>query len=235
MSLTSGGMAARNVTQIESLNAKVKVYNIAVFKPPHLSRTNSSDPPYQEISYPFSIVSQDENTEEHQNPAMASPDRPEVDATQSAEEGHSTPSREAASSISPTSSQTATTSQSNSSPVPDPNPNPNPLPQTQTQQLPQPRDNQATRTFAILRTNPGDNPWDLGSYLLNWQAVMGTRVIDWFLPLKRSPCCDHDGMESHFTVGPMVQDLKVAVGFVALEGGGDEQRSRRKRRRRGSR
>jgi hypothetical protein len=46
------------------------------------------------------------------------------------------------------------------------------------------RDLQASRTFAVLRMlESGDNPWDLGSLMLNWKTVMGDDVIDWFLGL----------------------------------------------------
>ena len=79
------------------------------------------------------------------------------------------------------------------------------------------RDRRATRTFAVLRMpEPGSNPWNLGSMLLNWETVMGDCVIDWFLPIKRSPCCDHSG-ESHFRVGPSVEHLRSVYGFAAPE------------------
>ena len=43
-----------------------------------------------------------------------------------------------------------------------------------------------TRTFAILKTNPGENPWDVGHYT-NFQMVMGRTVLQWFNPLQPSP------------------------------------------------
>jgi len=77
------------------------------------------------------------------------------------------------------------------------------------------RDLQATRTFAVLRMlESGDNPWDLGSLMLNWKTVMGDDVIDWFLPIKRSPCCNHEQSESQFSVGPWVDLLRVKYGFL---------------------
>jgi palmitoyltransferase len=63
----------------------------------------------------------------------------------------------------------------------------------------------AVRLFAILRLNPGDNPWDLGSYLLNFETVMGENVFDWFLPFRRSPCCNHEDPESYYRIGPVVK------------------------------
>lgn len=43
------------------------------------------------------------------------------------------------------------------------------------------RDLQAKRSFVVLRTEHGENPWNLGSMLLNWETVMGTNPIDWLL------------------------------------------------------
>ena len=74
-----------------------------------------------------------------------------------------------------------------------------------------PRDSKATRTFAILKMlNPGDNPWDLGSARLNLETVMGNGVVDWLLPIRRSPCCDHEDAESQFRVGPKVDILRAS-------------------------
>lgn len=70
-----------------------------------------------------------------------------------------------------------------------------------------PRDVRATRTFAILTTNDGDNPWDLGSYLANFKTVMGNSVMDWFLPTT-SPCSVHEDPESQFTLGEAVRQLR---------------------------
>lgn len=70
-----------------------------------------------------------------------------------------------------------------------------------------PRDLKATRTFAILQSNPGEHPWDLGSFLLNWKSVMGDNIIDWFLPIKRSPCCNHEDTESYFPMGPALDSV----------------------------
>ncbi|KAK2624856.1 hypothetical protein QTJ16_006049 [Diplocarpon rosae] len=76
------------------------------------------------------------------------------------------------------------------------------------------RDLLASRTFAILSMPQGSNPWDLGSRLLNFKAVMGTKMFDWFLPLKRSPCCNHEGTESQFALGPDVQRCKKRAGLI---------------------
>lgn len=43
------------------------------------------------------------------------------------------------------------------------------------------------RTFAILATQPGTNPYKLLTPWQNFQAVMGTNPLDWFLPVRPSP------------------------------------------------
>jgi palmitoyltransferase len=92
------------------------------------------------------------------------------------------------------------------------------------------RDLQATRTFAILQMlQTGENPWDLGSRILNFKTVMGSNLLDWFLPIQRSPCCSHEDGESQFALGPAVELLKSSVGFIPLREPGTLHRRRRKR------
>ncbi|EPS34828.1 hypothetical protein PDE_09792 [Penicillium oxalicum 114-2] len=67
--------------------------------------------------------------------------------------------------------------------------------------------------FAILHTQPGENPFDLGSSLKNMQQVMGYSLIDWLLPLKHSPCANHSSPESAFALGPVVTRLKQEAGL----------------------
>lgn len=74
------------------------------------------------------------------------------------------------------------------------------------------RDALATRTYAILKTEPGENPWDLGVWH-NWQAIMGTNVLDWFIPLGRSPCVNHDSQESYYRMGPIMRDIRARNGI----------------------
>jgi palmitoyltransferase len=69
------------------------------------------------------------------------------------------------------------------------------------------RDQQATRTFAILSTNMGENPWDLG-IRRNWKSVMGNNLVDWLLPIRHSPCTNHESMVSDYEFGPLVAELK---------------------------
>lgn len=73
--------------------------------------------------------------------------------------------------------------------------------------------------FAILKTAMGENPFDLGSPFKNLQQVMGYSIIDWFLPIKPSPCADHSSMESQFALGPVVTRLRQQAGLLPLENG----------------
>ncbi|CAM1501724.1 Fc.00g037080.m01.CDS01 [Cosmosporella sp. VM-42] len=74
------------------------------------------------------------------------------------------------------------------------------------------RDQQARRSFAILTTKPGENPWDLG-YWRNWKSVMGNDPLQWLLPIRYSPCCNHDSMESDYEFGPLIGELKQIYGL----------------------
>ncbi|KAL8959194.1 MAG: hypothetical protein Q9193_003899 [Seirophora villosa] len=89
------------------------------------------------------------------------------------------------------------------------------------------------RTFAILHSRPGENPWDLG-YYRNFKSVMGDRWYEWFLPIKHSPCARHDWQHSEFEMGPVVERMKREAGIVASGQPEvmDEKTRRRHRRRR---
>ncbi|KAI1067857.1 hypothetical protein LB507_010456 [Fusarium sp. FIESC RH6] len=76
-----------------------------------------------------------------------------------------------------------------------------------------PRDQRAKRTFAILQTQSGENPWHIG-YLENFKSVMGDSVLEWLLPLRHSPCTRHDSMVSDYQFGPLVEQLKKRYGLV---------------------
>ena len=75
-----------------------------------------------------------------------------------------------------------------------------------TQQTPGP-----TKTFAILHSKPGENPWDLG-LVKNFKTVMGENWYDWILPIKHSPCCNHDRGDTQFPIGPVVERICEAAG-----------------------
>ncbi|OTB11043.1 hypothetical protein K445DRAFT_322389 [Daldinia sp. EC12] len=80
---------------------------------------------------------------------------------------------------------------------------------------PSARDDLATRTFAILKTEPGENPWDIGIWG-NWKSVMGTNVIDWILPIRRSPCANHEGHESFYPMGHVLTDVLARYNLTEL-------------------
>ncbi|KAL2183498.1 hypothetical protein L209DRAFT_695185 [Thermothelomyces heterothallicus CBS 203.75] len=90
-----------------------------------------------------------------------------------------------------------------------------------------PRDQLATRTFAVVKTEMGENPWDLG-YYRNWKSVMGDNVIDWLLPIKKSPCALHENNESFYEMGPLYQKLRARFRLPPLsaESEGIEMRER---------
>ncbi|KAI0424850.1 DHHC palmitoyltransferase-domain-containing protein [Xylaria sp. FL1042] len=74
------------------------------------------------------------------------------------------------------------------------------------------RDDLATRTFAILVTAPGENPWDLGPWR-NWQSVMGTNPLDWMLPIRHSPCANHESSESLYRMDHILDQLRTRYGL----------------------
>ena len=69
------------------------------------------------------------------------------------------------------------------------------------------------RTFSILHSKPGDNPWDLGPFA-NFKSVMGLHWYDWFFPLRHSPCRDHSGGESQFELGQVVERMRAEAGIA---------------------
>ena len=70
-----------------------------------------------------------------------------------------------------------------------------------------PRDEGARRTFAVIRTESGENPFDLGPWR-NFKSVMGNNIIEWLLPIRDSPCCDHDSMIGDYEFGPLIGELR---------------------------
>lgn len=94
-----------------------------------------------------------------------------------------------------------------------------------------------TRTFAILETAPGENPFDIG-FFNNFCEVLGYTIFDWLMPLRPSPCTDHESSECMYRIGPVVQRLREEAGIVDLdgdrEGGRRGSKSKRRRRRRSS-
>lgn len=77
------------------------------------------------------------------------------------------------------------------------------------------RDSLATRKFAVVKTQLGENPWDLGPYR-NWVSVMGTNILDWMLPIRHSPCVDSESNVSYYEMGPLYDDLRVRYSLPRL-------------------
>ena len=83
------------------------------------------------------------------------------------------------------------------------------------------------RTFAILETEPGANPFHLGP-LANFQQIMGETIWEWLSPIRPSPCSKHDDPVSLYKLGPLVEEEKAKVGLRTWTW----QSSKRSRRRR---
>lgn len=240
MFFTSAKLAINNLTLVEDINRLGKIHRLAILKPSpqrlaEISITSASTASYSEITYPLDIPPPLEGTrvsrpyvktirhDRLSEPILLEDARrmvgltgvPNSTAIESVHENsHFRDSRseslEAAivdnSSITFSATPNIETSTTDELQPPVGNP----------AQLNTNRDLKAVRTFAILETiSPGDNPWDLGSPLLNWKTVMGDHFIDWFLPIKRSPCCNHDNTESHFAIGPTVDHIRASVGFIS--------------------
>ncbi|KAL1865640.1 hypothetical protein VTK73DRAFT_5114 [Phialemonium thermophilum] len=86
-----------------------------------------------------------------------------------------------------------------------------------TREPPSARDSLATRTFIIVRTEMGENPWDLGPYA-NWVSVMGRNLFDWLLPLRQSPCVRSETNESFYPMGPVYAKLRSRYKLPSLSG-----------------
>ena len=69
------------------------------------------------------------------------------------------------------------------------------------------------RTFVVLHSKPGDNPWDLG-WFANFQTVMGVHWWDWLIPLRHSPLRDHSRGESQFELGSVVDRMRADAGLI---------------------
>ena len=69
-----------------------------------------------------------------------------------------------------------------------------------------------SRTFAIIRTPEGMNPWNLGAYH-NFTSVFGTHLHHWLLPVAHSPCTKHESAISFYAMGwefeQLLQDARL--------------------------
>lgn len=61
------------------------------------------------------------------------------------------------------------------------------------------------RTYVVMQTKPFEHPWYTG-LMEGWKDTMGRNPIDWFLPIKMSPCKEksHKG---EFEWGEVVYDM----------------------------
>jgi palmitoyltransferase len=85
---------------------------------------------------------------------------------------------------------------------------------TNTPKTAQPAGLPPPRTFAILSTKPGENPFDIGTWN-NIREVMGYSFSEWVLPIKQSPCADHRSRVSRFVMDEgLVRRLKKELGLV---------------------
>lgn len=222
MTSTSINLAMNNLTQVEKLGSKTRTHVVAVLKPTpdQLLRVSPQQPQltYPEITYPLSFGQPSSSgpvpykapqggTIIEANPVLNQLEKPSTAPMK--------PLREQSSAVLSDQGQAGGAPGQNFSTTQQPPasysaPGHNERPRGT---LPA-RDLKASRTFAVLRMAQGENPWDLGSRLLNLQTLMGTTIIDWFLPFKRSPCCNHEDPESHFAIGPSVDMLKASVSFI---------------------
>ncbi|XMA19115.1 hypothetical protein WAI453_011906 [Rhynchosporium graminicola] len=232
-----------NLTQVEHLIANTKVYTLAVIKPSNdtLLQVNPalvSQPPFAEITYPLGadIPSQARSQQRgipvvrsishagqwRPSPAVPSPNQ----ASQLPDNSlPANPSTDIRSSDAPAAFPIEPSARLRNPLNPDiPFDRSSPPPAAiHGQEQISNRDLQATRTFAILSLpDVNQNPWDLGSVTLNIKSLMGNNIIDWFLPIRRSPCCDHEGTESHFAIGPYVQQARRIAGFIEDPGAQSE-------------
>ena len=85
------------------------------------------------------------------------------------------------------------------------------------------------KTYALVHTKPGENPFDLGLYQ-NFRSVMGDHWYDFLLPIKHSPCCNHDRKDGQFAFGPVVQRMRLEAGILSPDGFSDEKTHRKLKR-----
>ena len=238
MTITSIDLAMDNYTQVEKIGAKSAVHVLAIFKPSrgnvNRGRNDSGlQPYYKEITYPLD-AGVPPNSDYYQPKDMprtkiyshARQSEPvglpveSVSEGSSKTTGQSIQGSDGTQSYESSAEANGTAHGSEMAQVAD---RTTPF----TKERLSERDLQATRTFAILpMLEVGSNPWDLGSRLLNLKTVMGTSLLDWFLPIRRSPCCNHEDARSEYAMGPEVDLLRSSVGFTP-----PQETPRRRRRR----
>lgn len=83
------------------------------------------------------------------------------------------------------------------------------------------RDSLASRKFAVVKTQLGENPWDVGPYR-NWISVMGTSILDWVFPIRHSPCISAETNTSFYQMGPLYHELRTRYSLPRLSNEGHE-------------
>lgn len=233
MTGASVDLAMNNLTQVERLGSKTRVQTLAILKPSQdelyrISPFLASQHPYREIAYPLAMNGSLGSTGTPDTSSYGTPPSP-TQASGSPEQVPAPGSQPSdllpASETQPEPVQTIASTSANldQGNLNGLHPSQGPVvTQVATPALANgsvsyrysDRDLKATRTFAVLKMKQGDNPWDLGTRLLNWETVMGSNFVDWFLPIRRSPCCNHEDSESQFQIGPWVDLLRSSVGFL---------------------
>jgi palmitoyltransferase len=61
------------------------------------------------------------------------------------------------------------------------------------------------RMFVVMQTKPFQHPWST-TLMEGWKDTMGLTPIDWFLPLRHSPCKQRD-RSGEFRWGEVVYDM----------------------------
>ncbi|KAH8725453.1 palmitoyltransferase PFA5 [Phaeosphaeriaceae sp. PMI808] len=61
------------------------------------------------------------------------------------------------------------------------------------------------RVFVVMQTKPFQHPWAT-SLMQGWSDTMGDKPLDWFLPLKHSPC-KYKSRSGEFRWGEVVYDM----------------------------
>jgi palmitoyltransferase len=103
-------------------------------------------------------------------------------------------------------------------PLPERGLNPKTQSSSSAEQTTSPRDLLATRKFAVVKTQLGENPWDVGPYR-NWVSVMGSNIIDWILPIHHSPCITAESNTSFYEMGSVYDELKTRYSLPQLADG----------------
>ena len=203
MVMNSLNMVFKGVTTIEALRDRMY---LAVILPPEMQRDPLAPPPPARLSHSPGDGASDEGSE---RPLTSELDDP---AHMSYFKRQPRPTRRQSASESPLPSKLFKGTITYPLQLPTDRP---PIP------APEPR------TFAILETPRGLNPWDLGTAFLNFKSVFGSRFYEWLLPLKHSPCCEHTSQISEYPLGPEFEVLLVDAGLIRPATSSSQKHERR--------